>query len=194
MCTKSFPSMPLCFYGDDDGKKYRDAYFDVFEGIWRHGDFAKLTKQGGVVVYGRSDATLNPGGVRIGTADIYRLVDEVMPEISDSIVVGFDKPLPDGTPEVHIILFVKMAEGSELTDELTKKIKKAIFSNCSPRHVPKLTIACPAIPYTASGKKVELAVKKKIHGKEVKNTGALANPEALDFFGSPEVLSQLAKC
>jgi acetoacetyl-CoA synthetase len=246
VCTKHFPSMPIYFYKDEGDKKYRDAYFDVYENVWRHGDFAKLTKEGGLVVYGRSDATLNPGGVRIGTADIYRLVDEVMTEISDSIVVGFDKPLPDGTPEVHVILFVLMAEGQELTDNLIKtvslqrlflrlllppsppffprrhhpsaptplsfpspalshlaasfcmspypQIKKTIFSQCSPRHVPKQVITCPSIPYTASGKKVELAVKKKIHGKPVKNTGALANPEALVFYGSADVLAALAKC
>ncbi len=178
VCTAPFPSMPIFFWGDDDGSKYHSAYFDEFPGIWTHGDFIMVTERGGVIMYGRSDATLNPGGVRIGTAEIYRRLD-AMEELEDSVIVG-----QSWNNDVRVILFVKTAPGFELTDELQNKIKKDIRANASPRHVPAKIIACPDVPYTLNMKKVELAVKKMIEGKEVKNKDALKNPESLDFFGS----------
>jgi acetoacetyl-CoA synthetase len=184
VCTAPFPSMPIYFWGDTDGSKYHSAYFDQFPGIWTHGDFIKVTPRGGVIMFGRSDATLNPGGVRIGTAEIYRRLD-AMPELADSVVVG--QPWNN---DVRVILFVKLAPGYELTRELEAKIRADIRANASPRHVPAKIIACPDVPYTLNMKKVELAVKKVIEGKEVKNKDALKNPEALDFFADlPELKS-----
>ncbi|MCG8565777.1 MAG: acetoacetate--CoA ligase, partial [Desulfobacterales bacterium] len=171
-----FPSMPIYFWGDEDGSKYRSAYFDDFPNIWTNGDFIEVTPRGGVIMYGRSDATLNPGGVRIGTAEIYRRLD-AMEELEDSVVVG-----QSWNNDVRVILFVKMAEGHDLTEELMARIKADIRTHASPRHVPAQIIQCPDIPYTLNMKKVELAVKKTIEGKEVKNKDALKNPEALDFF------------
>ncbi len=182
VCTAPFPSMPIFFWGDDDGSKYHSAYFDEYPDIWTHGDFIMVTERGGVVMFGRSDATLNPGGVRIGTAEIYRRLD-AMAELEDSVVVG-----QSWNNDVRVILFVKMAEGFELTDELGNKIRADIRANASPRHVPAKIIQCPDVPYTLNMKKVELAVKKMIEGKEVKNKDALKNPEALDFFGSVKEL------
>ena len=182
VCTAPFPSMPIFFWGDDDGSKYHSAYFDEFPGIWTHGDFIMVTERGGVIMYGRSDATLNPGGVRIGTAEIYRRLD-AMEELEDSVIVG-----QSWNNDVRVILFVKTAPGFDLTDELQNKIKADIRANASPRHVPAKIIACPDVPYTLNMKKVELAVKKMIEGKEVKNKDALKNPESLDFFGSLEEL------
>ncbi|WP_024333930.1 acetoacetate--CoA ligase [Desulfotignum balticum] len=176
VCTAPFPSMPIYFWGDEDGSKYHSAYFDQFPGIWTHGDFIKVTPRGGVIMFGRSDATLNPGGVRIGTAEIYRRLD-AMPELEDSVVVG-----QSWNNDVRVILFVKLAQGYDLTPELEAKIRADIRANASPRHVPAKIIACPDVPYTLNMKKVELAVKKVIEGKEVKNKDALKNPEALDFF------------
>ena len=182
VCTAPFPSMPIHFWGDTDGSKYHSAYFDVFPNIWTHGDFIMVTERGGVIMYGRSDATLNPGGVRIGTAEIYRRLD-AMPELEDSVVVG-----QSWNNDVRVILFVKLAEGYTLDEALQKKIKNDIRANASPRHVPAKIIECPDVPYTLNMKKVELAVKKMIEGKEVKNKDALKNPEALDFFGNiPEL-------
>jgi acetoacetyl-CoA synthetase len=178
VCTAPFPSMPIFFWGDTDGSKYHSAYFEGFPNIWTHGDFIMVTERGGVVMYGRSDTTLNPGGVRIGTAEIYRRLD-AMPELEDSVVVG-----QSWNNDVRVILFVKLAEGSVLDDALKDKIKKDIRANASPRHVPAKIIECPDVPYTLNMKKVELAVKKMIEGKEVKNKDALKNPEALDFFGN----------
>ncbi len=183
VCTAPFPSMPIYFWGDEDGSKYHSAYFDQFPGIWTHGDFIKVTPRGGVIMFGRSDATLNPGGVRIGTAEIYRRLD-AMPELQDSVVVG-----QSWNNDVRVILFVKLAEGYDLTEDLEAKIRADIRANASPRHVPAKIIACPDVPYTLNMKKVELAVKKVIEGKEVKNKDALKNPEALDFFAD---LSQLS--
>jgi acetoacetyl-CoA synthetase len=184
VCTAPFPSMPIYFWGDEDGSKYHSAYFDQFPGIWTHGDFIKVTPRGGVIMFGRSDATLNPGGVRIGTAEIYRRLD-AMPELADSVVVG-----QSWNNDVRVILFVKLADGYELTQELEAKIRSDIRANASPRHVPAKIIACPDVPYTLNMKKVELAVKKMIEGKEVKNKDALKNPEALDFFADhPELQS-----
>ena len=176
VCTAPFPSMPLYFWNDPDQEKYLSAYFKTYPGVWHHGDFIMITENGGVVIYGRSDATLNPGGVRIGTADIYRQV-ETLPEIADSIVIG-----QDWDNDVRIILFIKPAPGVELTEALVKKIKKTIKDNTSPRHVPAKIIAVADIPYTINMKKVELAVRNVVHGKPVLNKDALANPEVLDLY------------
>ncbi|MEA1967581.1 MAG: acetoacetate--CoA ligase [Thermodesulfobacteriota bacterium] len=178
VCTAPFPSMPIYFWEDEDGKKYNAAYFEDSPGIWTHGDFIEVTERGGVIMYGRSDATLNPGGVRIGTAEIYRRIEQ-MEEIEDSVVVG-----QQWNNDVRVILFVKMAEGYDLTDALMDKIKKDIRTSASPRHVPAKIIAIADIPYTLNMKKVELAVKKVIHGQEVKNKDALKNPEALDLYSN----------
>jgi acetoacetyl-CoA synthetase len=177
VCTQAFPSMPIYFWNDPDGSKYHAAYFDQYPGIWRHGDFIQVTEQGGVIIYGRSDATLNPGGVRIGTAEIYRQLDP-MEAVEDAVVVG-----QNWNNDVRVILFVKMAPGHELSETLQQEIKKAIATSASPRHVPAKIIAVPDIPYTLNMKKVELAVRKIIHGQEVKNKDALRNPECLDYFG-----------
>ena len=184
VCCKPFPSMPIYFWDDPDGQKYHNAYFDVYPGIWRHGDFVIVTQRGGVIMLGRSDATLNPGGVRIGTAEIYRQLDQ-MEEIEDSVVVG-----QNWKNDVRVILFVKLAPGCELTDELKAKIRQIIRTNASPRHVPAKILAVPAVPYTLNMKKVELAVKKIIEGKPVLNKDALSNPEALDFYADLEELQE----
>ncbi len=182
VCTAPFPSMPIYFWNDEDGSRYHAAYFDRYPGIWTHGDFIEVTERGGVIMYGRSDATLNPGGVRIGTAEIYRRIEQ-MEEISDSVVVG-----QNWNNDVRVILFVTMAQGFELNDQIKDKIRNDIRKNASPRHVPAKIIHVPDIPYTLNMKKVELAVKNMIHGKEVKNRDALKNPESLDFFGHVEEL------
>jgi acetoacetyl-CoA synthetase len=184
VCTAPSPSMPIYFWDDPDGKKYHAAYFDVYPNIWRHGDFIEINDRGGVVIYGRSDATLNPGGVRIGTAEIYRQV-EGMDEIEDSLVVG-----QDWKGDVRVILFVKMAEGHALTDDLKNRIRTTLRQNASPRHVPAKIIETPAVPYTLNMKKVELAVKKVIDGKPVLNKDALSNPEALDFYENLKELQE----
>ena len=176
VCTAPFPSMPIYFWDDPDNKKYLKAYFEKYPNVWTHGDYIEITNTGGVVIYGRSDATLNPGGVRIGTAEIYRQV-ETLPEIIDSIVVG-----QNWQNDVQVILFVKLAKGVELTENLKNKIKKTIRENTSPRHVPAKIIAVKDIPYTINMKKVELAVKNVIHGEPVLNKDALANPESLDLY------------
>ncbi len=176
VCTKPFPSMPVGFWNDPDGQKYHDAYFARFENIWCHGDYAELTPRGGLVIYGRSDAVLNPGGVRIGTAEIYRQVEK-LDEILESIVVGqvWDN-------DVRVVLFVKLRDGVTLDDALQKRIRQVIRENTTPRHVPEKILAAADIPRTISGKIVELAVRKVIHGETVDNTDALANPEALEHF------------
>jgi len=176
VCTAPFPSMPIYFWDDEDGQKYHNAYFDVYPNVWRHGDFIEITDTGGVIIYGRSDATLNPGGVRIGTAEIYRQM-EAMEEIADGVVVG-----QDWKGDVRVILFVVMKEGARLTDDLKNKIKALIRKNASPRHVPAKIIAVKGIPYTLNMKKVELAVKKIIQNEPVLNRDALANPEVLDDY------------
>jgi len=176
VCAAPFPSMPIYFWNDPDTKKYRDAYFNVYPNIWRHGDYIVITERGGVIMYGRSDATLNPGGVRIGTAEIYRQVD-FLEEIEDCVVVG-----QNWKNDVRVILFVKMTQGYELTDEIVAKIKNTIRTNASPRHVPALILPVPDIPYTHNVKKVELAVKKVIHNQPVLNKDSLSNPKALDFY------------
>ena len=176
VCTAPFPSMPIYFWEDPDGSKYHSAYFDIFPGVWRHGDFVEITDRGGLIMYGRSDATLNPGGVRIGTIEIYRPLEQ-MPEIDDSVVVG-----QNWKNDIRVILFVKLAEGVELTDELKDKIKQTIRTNASPRHVPAKIISVPDIPYTLNMKKVELAVKNTIEKEPVLNKDALANPQVLDYY------------
>ena len=176
VCKTAFPSMPIYFLNDTWGEKYFKAYFDVYQNVWHHGDFISINDHGGIMMYGRSDATLNPQGVRIGTAEIYRVVEK-MDEVEDSVVVG--KKIEG---DELVVLFVNLKEGIELNDELLKKIKHNIRTNCSPRHVPAIIKAVPDIPHTINGKKVEIAVKKIIHGGEVKNKEALANPECLEFF------------
>jgi acetoacetyl-CoA synthetase len=176
VCEKPFPSMPVGFWNDPDGARYRAAYFETYPNIWWHGDFVELTERGGMIIYGRSDATLNPGGVRIGTAEIYRQVEQ-LEEVEESIVVG-----QDWQGDVRVVLFVKLAPGHELDDDLIARIKKRIREGCTPRHVPAKVLAVADIPRTKSGKIVELAVRDVIHGREVKNKEALANPEALDLY------------
>jgi acetoacetyl-CoA synthetase len=185
VCTSAFPSMPIFFWGDADGSAYRAAYFERYPGIWHHGDFIEINDRGGVRIYGRSDATLNPGGVRIGTAEIYRQVEQ-LPEIDDSLVVG-----QDWDRDTRVILFVKLAEGVELDAKLARRIKTAIKESCSPRHVPAKIIPVTDVPYTLNMKKVELAVRNVIHGKPVKNRDALRNPECLDQYANvPELAEQ----
>jgi acetoacetyl-CoA synthetase len=176
VCTAPMPSMPIYFWDDPNNEKYHAAYFDVYPNIWRHGDFIEINDRRGVVIYGRSDATLNPGGVKIGTAEIYRQIEQ-LEEIEDSIVVG-----QDWKNDVRVVLFVKMAKGFELTEEVRNKIKKTIRANASPRHVPAKILSVPEIPYTLNMKKVELAVKKAISNQPVLNKDALRNPEVLDYF------------
>jgi len=182
VCSAPFPSMPIHFWDDPDNIKYHGAYFDVYPNIWRHGDYIEINERGGVQIYGRSDATLNPGGVRIGTAEIYRQVEQ-MEEIEDSIVIG-----QNWKNDVRVILFVLMGRGYELSDELQQKIRTTIRANASPRHVPAKIITVPDIPYTLNMKKVELAVKKVIENKPVLNKDALKNPGALDFYSNIEEL------
>jgi len=176
VCTAPFPSMPIYFWKDPDGKKYHDAYFDVYPDIWRHGDFIEITTRGGIIVYGRSDATLNPGGVRIGTAEIYRQVESI-PEVTDSLVVG-----QKWENDVRVVLFVVLKKGHLLDEPFIKKIKQTIRKGATPRHVPAKILQVNEIPYTVSGKKVELAVTRLIHNEPVKNKSALANPKSLEGF------------
>jgi len=184
VCTAPFPSMPIYFWEDPDGKKYHSAYFDVYPNVWRHGDYIVITKRGGVIMFGRSDATLNPGGVRIGTAEIYRQID-LIDDVADSVVVG-----QNWNNDVRVILFVKMAEGVELTEDLMQKIRTTIRTNASPRHVPAKIIPVTDIPYTLNMKKVEIAVKKVIQGQPVTNKDALINPEALDYYADIKELQE----
>ncbi len=177
VCTKSFPSMPIGFWDDSDAAKYRAAYFEHYPGIWRHGDWVQLSENGGLTIFGRSDATLNPGGVRIGTAEIYRQVEQIN-EIEEAIVVG--RNTDDGDQEV--ILFVRLAVGAELSEQLQKEIRMRIRAGASPRHIPAEIKAVADIPRTRSGKISEIAVRDVVHGRSVKNTEALANPESLDYF------------
>ena len=176
VCTAPFPSMPLYFWDDEDGEKYRKAYFDAYPGIWRHGDYIIITEHNGVIVLGRSDTTLNPGGVRIGTAEIYRIVGQIE-GIKDSLVIG-----QRWKEDERVILFVTLADGVSFSDELKEKIKKTIRANATPRHVPAKIIEIADIPYTINMKKVELAVKNVIHGEPVLNREALANPESLKLY------------
>ena len=182
VCKSPFPSMPVFFWKDDDGEKYRKAYFDKYPGVWAHGDFIEINERGGMKIFGRSDATLNPGGVRIGTAEIYRVV-ESFSEISDSLVIG-----QEWKGDQRMILFLKISDSFDLDTTLVDKINQSIRNNCSPRHVPEIILPIEDIPYTISGKKVEIAVKKIIDGENVVNRDALANPDSLDLFVSiPEL-------
>jgi acetoacetyl-CoA synthetase len=176
VCTRPFPSMPIGFWNDPDGRKYHSAYFDRFPGIWHHGDFAEWTGHGGMIIHGRSDATLNPGGVRIGTAEIYRQVEQ-LDDIQESIVIG-----QDWEGDVRVVLFVILSPGAVLDDRLRDTIRKRVRQGASPRHVPAVILDVADIPRTKSGKITELAVRDVVHGREVKNIEALANPEALDNF------------
>ncbi len=184
VCTAPFPSMPIYFWDDPEGQRYHSAYFDVYPGVWAHGDYIEINDRGGVVIYGRSDATLNPGGVRIGTAEIYRQVEQ-FDEVEDSLVIG--QPWHN---DVRVILFLKMAPDTRLSDTLRDRIKTAIRTNASPRHVPAKILTTPDIPYTLNMKKVELAVKKVIEGKTVLNKDALRNPEILDYFAGLKELQE----
>jgi acetoacetyl-CoA synthetase len=176
VCTGPFPSVPVGFWGDSDGSKFHSAYFDRFPGVWAHGDYASLTEHGGWVIHGRSDATLNAGGVRIGTAEIYAQVER-LPEVVEAVAVGqeFDN-------DTRIVLFVKLAEGLSLTDELQAAIRQRLRTNASPRHVPTRIAQVTDVPRTRSNKISELAVADVVNGREVRNTEALANPEALDQY------------
>jgi acetoacetyl-CoA synthetase len=176
VCKTPFPSMPVGFWNDPDGRKYHAAYFERFPGAWCHGDWMRFTEHGGAVIFGRSDATLKPGGVRIGTAEIYRQVEQ-LPEIAESLAVGQSW---DG--DERIVLFVRLAPGVTLDDALRKRISDRLRAHASPRHVPARIIPVTDIPRTKSGKIVELAVRDVIHGRPVVNREALANPEALDLY------------
>ena len=176
VCHKAFPSMPLGFWNDEDGSRYRAAYFERFDNVWCHGDFAEWTEHGGIIIHGRSDATLNPGGVRIGTAEIYNQVER-MEEVAEAICIG-----QDFDNDVRVVLFVRLAPGVTLDEDLQKRIKARIRTGASPRHVPAKVVQVADIPRTKSGKITELAVRDVVHGRVVKNKEALANPEALEFF------------
>ncbi len=183
VCTQPFPSMPIGFWNDPDGARYRAAYFEKYPNVWRHGDWSEETEHGGVVIYGRSDAVLNPGGVRIGTAEIYRQVEK-LEEVVESLVIG-----QDWEGDVRVVLFVKLKEGVSLDDALIAHIKRRIRDNTTPRHVPAKIVPVADIPRTKSGKIVELAVREVVHGRPVKNKEALANPEALEHFRDRPELS-----
>ncbi|MBV2186398.1 MAG: acetoacetate--CoA ligase, partial [Rhizobium sp.] len=182
VCTKAFPSMPIMFWNDPDGAKYRAAYFERFDNVWCHGDFAEWTAHDGIVIHGRSDATLNPGGVRIGTAEIYNQVEQ-MEEVLEALCIG-----QDWDDDVRVVLFVRLAAERALDEDLVKTIKTRIRTGASPRHVPAKVIQVADIPRTKSGKIVELAVRDVVHGRQVKNKEALANPEALDLFAGLDEL------
>jgi acetoacetyl-CoA synthetase len=186
VCTAPFPSMPLGFWNDPDGAKYRAAYFERFPGVWCHGDWVELTAHDGMIIYGRSDATLNPGGVRIGTAEIYRQVEQ-LDEVVESIVIGQDWP-PGAVGDVRVVLFVRLRDGLVLDETLANRIRKQIRANTTPRHVPARIVQVSDIPRTKSGKIVELAVRNVVHGEPVKNVEALANPEALEQFRNRDEL------
>ncbi|MEP7157493.1 MAG: acetoacetate--CoA ligase [Betaproteobacteria bacterium] len=186
VCTKPFPTMPLSFWNDPGDVRYRRAYFERFPGIWTHGDYCEITAHGGLIIHGRSDAVLNPGGVRIGTAEIYRQVEK-LDEIVESLVIGQDWP-PAHPRDVRVVLFVRLREGMELDETLTKRIRETIRTNTTSRHVPAKIVQVPDIPRTKSGKIVELAVRNIVHGEPVKNQEALANAEVLRFFANlPEL-------
>ncbi|MEP6731424.1 MAG: acetoacetate--CoA ligase [bacterium] len=188
VCIAPFPSMPVAFWNDPDGSKYCAAYFEAFPNTWTHGDWAELTSHGGLIIYGRSDATLNPGGVRIGTAEIYRQIEH-MPEVVESVVIGQDVTTKAGA-DVRVVLFVRLQPGLDIDDALRDRITRQIRDNVTPHHVPKKIIQVADIPRTISGKITEIAVRDVVHGRPVKNSDALANPEALALFRDlPELAS-----
>ena len=176
VCASPFPSRPNGFWGDSDGARFRASYFERFPGVWAHGDFISRTDAGGFVIHGRSDATLNSGGIRIGTAEIYRVVD-AMDEVSESVVVGLRSGF-----DTQIVLFVVVTAGVELDDELRKRIRTQIRNSASPRHVPDHIVAVPAVPRTVTSKLAELAVTDIVNGDPVRNTSGLANPDSLAAF------------
>jgi acetoacetyl-CoA synthetase len=184
VCTQPFPSMPLGFWSDDGGERYRAAYFEKFPGVWAHGDFAEITRHGGLIIHGRSDAVLNPGGVRIGTAEIYRQVERI-DEVLESLVIG-----QEWAGDVRTVLFVRLREGCDLTPEIEEHIRHRVRDNATPRHVPARIVQVADIPRTKSGKIVELAVRDVVHGRPVVNREALANPEALELFRDRPELSR----
>jgi acetoacetyl-CoA synthetase len=184
VCTAPFPSMPVGFWNDPQNEKYRAAYFDRYPGVWHHGDYVQRTAHDGLIIYGRSDAVLNPGGVRIGTAELYRVVEQI-DDVLESLAVG-----QEWRGDVRIILFVRLRGERRLDDLLTERIKKQIRAQLSPRHVPAKIVQVSDIPRTKSGKIVELAVRDVLHGRPVKNIEALANPEALEQFKDPAVLHE----
>lgn len=184
VCVKPFPSMPVGFWNDDDGSKYRAAYFERFPNVWTHGDFIEQTVHGGWVIYGRSDAVLNPGGVRIGTAEIYRQVEQ-LPEVLESVCIG-----QEWDSDVRVVLFVTLRPGHVLDQALEDRIRRQVRDNCTPRHVPARILTVTDIPRTRSGKITELAVRDAVHGRPIKNTEALANPEALVQFQGREELTR----
>jgi acetoacetyl-CoA synthetase len=182
VCTNAFPSMPIGFWGDVTGEKYRAAYFERFPGVWAHGDFAEETAHGGFIIHGRSDATLNPGGVRIGTAEIYRQV-ETLQEVVESVAIG-----QEWEGDVRVVLFVVLKPGLQLDADLEQRLRDRIRSGASPRHVPARIVQVSDIPRTRSGKLTELAIRDVVHGKTIKNMEALSNPEALqEFRDRPEL-------
>jgi len=184
VCTRPFPCTPVGFWNDPDGSKYHDAYFDRWPEVWAHGDYGEITARGGAIIHGRSDAVLNPGGVRIGTAEIYRQVEK-LPEIQESLVIG-----QDWEDDVRVVLFVVLSPGVEFDDELADRVRRTIREETTPRHVPARIVAVADIPRTISGKIVELAVRDVVHGRTVKNRDALANPEALELFRDlPELMN-----
>jgi acetoacetyl-CoA synthetase len=176
VCTRPFPCMPVGFWNDPDGSRYRGAYFERFPGVWTHGDLVELTRHDGLIIYGRSDAVLNPGGVRIGTAEIYRQVEQI-PEVLEALAVG-----QTWQDDVRVVLFLRLAEGAVLDQALIERIRQRIRSHCTPRHVPAKILAIADIPRTMNGKIAELAVREVIHGRPVKNVEALANPESLELY------------
>tara|TARA_A100001037_G_scaffold105832_1_gene96144 strand:- start:178 stop:738 length:561 start_codon:yes stop_codon:yes gene_type:complete len=184
VCNKPFPSMPVYFWDDEDGARYRSAYFERFPNVWCQGDFVSRSEREGWIIYGRSDATLNPGGVRIGTAEIYRQVEQ-FDEVVEGIVIG-----QEWDNDTRVVLFVILRDGLSLDDDLIDRIRKRVRQNCTPRHVPAKVVQVTDIPRTKSGKITELAVRDVVHGRDVKNSEALANPEALDLYrGLPALQS-----
>ena len=184
VCTAPFPSMPVSFWNDTGGAKYRAAYFERFPNVWCHGDYAELTEHDGVIIYGRSDTVLNPGGVRIGTSEIYRIVEQ-FEEVTEGIAVGQEW---DG--DVRVVLFLRIQTGHQLNDALRERLRKTIREGASPRHVPEKILQVAEIPRTRSGKIVEIAVRDIVHGRDVTNTDALANPEALEHFKNRAELAE----
>jgi acetoacetyl-CoA synthetase len=180
VCTRPFPSMPLGFWNDRGDERYHAAYFDKYPNVWCHGDWSELTERGTMIVYGRSDATLNPGGVRIGTAEIYRVVERIG-EVEEAVAIGQLWP-PDKPTDTRVVLFVKMKDDQHLDEEMQERIRAEIRNHASPRHVPAKIVQVSDIPRTKNGKVVELAVRSAVHGMPVGNTDALANPEALELY------------
>ena len=176
VCTRPFPSMPIGFWNDPGDARYREAYFSTFPGIWAQGDYAEITPEDGLIIHGRSDTVLNPGGVRIGTAEIYRQVEKIE-EVLESLCIG-----QDWQDDVRVILFVRLRDGLTLDDALRERIRQTIRANTTPRHVPAKILQVTDIPRTLSGKIVELAVRNVVHGRPVKNQDALANPDSLRLF------------